>query len=245
MQQRLPSRLDPPVAFAHRGAKAHASENTLEAFTLALRLGATGLESDVWLTSDGIAVLDHDGVVGRRLRRTPIAQVPRADLPAHIPTLAELIAELFDGQNDGIHLSLDICDPAAYDAVAGVVRAASPTLAERTWLCDPVMSRLVDRRESLADFRLVHSTRLHRLSESPELHASRLAAAGIDAMNMHHTDWSGGLVVMFHRFDVCAFGWDLQFDHQLEAGVRMGLDAVYSDHVDVMMDVMSRETGVI
>lgn len=245
MQQRLPSRLDPPVAFAHRGAKAHAPENTVEAFSLALRLGATGLESDVWLTSDGVPVLDHDGVVGRRLRRTPIAEVSSADLPVHIPTLAELLAELFTEQNHGVHLSLDVCDPGAHEPVAEVVRAAGSTLPARTWLCDPVLERLVERREHLADFRLVHSTRLHRLSESPELHASRLSAAGIDAMNMHHTDWSGGLVVMFHRFDVCAFGWDLQFDHQLESGVRMGLDAVYSDHVDVMMDVMSRETGVI
>ena len=67
MQQRLPSLLVPPVAFAHRGARAHAPENTLEAFRLALRLGATGLESDVWLTSDGVPVLDHDGVSGGRL----------------------------------------------------------------------------------------------------------------------------------------------------------------------------------
>ena len=75
MQQRLPSLLDPPIAFAHRGAKAHAPENTIEAFTLALRLGATGLESDVWLTSDGVPVLDHDGVVRARLRSRPIATV--------------------------------------------------------------------------------------------------------------------------------------------------------------------------
>ena len=67
---RVPTRLPSLVraarsAFAHRGARAHAPENTIEAFALALRLGATGLESDVWLTADGEAVLDHDGSVGR------------------------------------------------------------------------------------------------------------------------------------------------------------------------------------
>jgi len=35
------------IAFAHRGARAYARENTLDAFQLGLRLGATGLESDV------------------------------------------------------------------------------------------------------------------------------------------------------------------------------------------------------
>ena len=65
--------LDPPIAFAHRGASAHARPNTLEAFRLGLRLGATGLESDVWLTADGIPVLDHDGRVRHGVRRWPIA----------------------------------------------------------------------------------------------------------------------------------------------------------------------------
>ena len=89
MPTRLPSLVHPPIGFAHRGARAHAPENTIEAFALALRLGATGLESDVWLTADGEAVLDHDGVV-RGLRRRRMATVDRADLPEHIPTLAEL-----------------------------------------------------------------------------------------------------------------------------------------------------------
>src|SRR5918997_2457094 len=107
MSTRVPATVKPPYTFAHRGARAQAPENTLEAFTLALRLGATGLESDVWLTADGEAVLDHDGVVGRRPRRRPIHGVRRAELPAHVPTLEELYATC------GTHvpLSLDVKDP--------------------------------------------------------------------------------------------------------------------------------------
>jgi glycerophosphoryl diester phosphodiesterase len=239
VQQRLPSLLDPPIAFAHRGARAHAPENTIEAFSLALRLGATGLESDVWVTSDGVAVLDHDGVVRRGVRRKPISQVERNELPGHIPTLAALFEEC----GDSFELSLDVKDPAAMLPTAEVIRSVGPTMPGRTWLCDPVLDHLVDVRSDLSDFKLVHSTRLEKLTESPELHASRLAAAGIDAMNMHRTDWNGGLVVMFHRFDRLAFCWDLQFDHQLEPAIRMGVDAIYSDRTDLMMDIMGRETG--
>ena len=78
---RVPSLRRPPIGFAHRGARAHAPENTIEAFSLAIRLGATGLESDVWLTADGVPVLDHDGVVRRGVRRRPIGEVERKDLP--------------------------------------------------------------------------------------------------------------------------------------------------------------------
>ncbi|MGA9275561.1 glycerophosphodiester phosphodiesterase [Ilumatobacter sp.] len=239
MQQRLPSRLDPPIAFAHRGARAHAPENTLESFELALRLGATGLESDVWITSDGVAVLDHDGVVRRGLRRIPIARVASSELPGHIPSLERL----YETCGTEFDLSLDVKDPDAYDAIAAAVRNRPSDAAGRTWLCDPVLDHLTERRTSLPDFRLVHSTRLAKLSPGPERHASVLAEAGIDAMNMHHTDWNGGLVVLFHRFDLLAFSWDLQFEHQLEGALRMGVDAIYSDHTDTMMEAMSREVG--
>lgn len=240
MQQRLPSHLDPPLAFAHRGARAHAPDNTLEAFTLARRLGATGIESDVWVTSDGVPVLDHDGVVRRGVRRLPISTIPRTDLPEHIPSLAEFYAEC----GNDFDVSLDMKTPDAYEPVAEVVRAQGFGVAERTWLCDPDLDRLVAHRDSLAEFRLTHSTRLAKLTVTPELHAARLAELGIDVMNMHQTDWNGGLVVLFHRFGILAFSWDLQFDHQLEDALRMGVDAVYSDHVDTMMDAMAREVGL-
>src|SRR3954451_2163401 len=94
------------VLFAHRGARAHAPENTLESFRLALRLGATGLESDVWVTADGAAVLDHDGVVRQGLRKRAIGDVARADLPAHIPTLDDLYAVC----GTAFELSLDVKD---------------------------------------------------------------------------------------------------------------------------------------
>ena len=71
----------PPIGFAHRGARAHAPDNTSESFELALRLGASGLESDVWLTADGVPVLDHDGVVRVGHRRRPErGQVPEDEI---------------------------------------------------------------------------------------------------------------------------------------------------------------------
>lgn len=46
--------------FAHRGARAHLPENTLEAFELGLRQGADVIETDVRLTSDSKVVIFHD-----------------------------------------------------------------------------------------------------------------------------------------------------------------------------------------
>ena len=235
-QQRLPALDGPPILFAHRGARALARENTIEAFVLALRLGATGLESDVWLSADGVPVLDHDGVV-EGWRRRPIGDIERAKLPAHIPDLEQLL----EACGTGYDLSLDLKDPGAGKVVIDVLSAAVPDWLSRVWLCHPDHSYLADLRPHHDGVRLVDSTRRKRVGEGLELRAAFLAGAGIDALNMHHSDWTGGYVTMVHRFGRRAFGWDMQFEHVLRPAIRMGLDAVYSDHVDVMVDAARAE----
>lgn len=238
MQQRLPSLLDPPIGFAHRGAKAHAPENTIEAFRLAERLGATGLETDAWITADGIVVLDHDGVLRRRTRKKPIAESRRDELPVHVPSLAEMI----DATDRQLALSIDVKDPNALTALVAQAREVDPDVESRLWLCHHDW-RVVASWRSLTTARLVDSTRLARLTDGPERRAMLLRENRIDAINMHHSDWSGGLVTLFHRFGLFTFGWDLQHDHVLTECLRMGLDAVYSDWTDKMMDAIRRVVG--
>ncbi|MFQ6861738.1 MAG: glycerophosphodiester phosphodiesterase [Beduini sp.] len=50
---------------AHRGASGYAPENTMEAFKLAIGLGAEGIETDVHLTCDGQVVIIHDEKIDR------------------------------------------------------------------------------------------------------------------------------------------------------------------------------------
>lgn len=233
---RLPSLQVPPIGFAHRGARAHAPENTLEAFELAVRLGTTGLETDVWVTEDGVAVLDHDGVVGRRPRRRPIASVARAELPPHVPDAADLVPLLGDGR----HLSVDVKDPAAAEPLLAALGRDDPTLLSRVWLCHDDHDLLLSWRAMAPQVRLVDSTRLKAMERGPEHHAARLRAQGIDAVNLHHSEWTGGLVTLYHRFDVRAWGWDAQHGRILEGLLHMGIDAVFSDHVDRMVDALGR-----
>jgi glycerophosphoryl diester phosphodiesterase len=232
----FPSLRQPPIAFAHRGARAHAPENTIDAFVLALRLGATGIESDVWCTADGIAVLDHDGVVGSRLRRRPISDVPRAALPSHIPELADLYAEC----GTAFELSLDVKDAEAAAATVAVAREAGGDAPERLWLCHHDWHQLVEWRSQFRDVHLVDSTRLRFMRSGPERRAAQLSEAGIDAVNLHESDWTGGLTTLFHRFDLLTFGWDAQFERVLDNLLSMGIDGIYSDHVDRMMEAVAR-----
>ena len=238
MQQRLPSLLNEPILFAHRGASAYAPENTLDAFSLALKLGANGLESDIWATRDGVLVLDHDGVVKSRLRSKRIAEIDRLALPPHIPSLEQLLQHC----GTQYQLSLDVKDPVVFETIERTVANIDESMLDRLWLCHPNCDLLISKRELTRKCKLVDSTRLVKIKEGPERRAATLSANGIEAFNMHYSDWNGGLVALFHRFNIVSFGWDMQHEAVIENGVRMGLDGVFSDWPDRMVEVINKQS---
>ena len=193
----------------------------------------------MWVTSDGVAVLDHDGKVKVGLRSRPIASVARGALPDDVPTLEELYAEC----GTGFELSLDVKDAAAAEAAAEVARAAGMEATDRLWLCYPDWEVLTEWRTALDDVHLVDSTKLRLMRQGPERRAAQLSSAGIDAVNLHHTEWSGGLTTLFHRFGRLAFGWDAQHERMITELHRMGIDGIYSDHVDRMVDALGLASG--
>jgi glycerophosphoryl diester phosphodiesterase len=226
----------PPITFAHRGARSEAPENTLPAFRRALELGAHGLETDAWLSADGEVVLVHDRVVRRGLRRRKVDTTSAEDLARlDVPRLADVYAEL----GSSFELSIDLKDRAAAEPIADIARATPNGDPERLWLCHPSVRFLAELRERFPDVKLVHSRRRPHIEAPLERHAATLAESGIDAMNLHHTEWTAGLVALFHRFDVHAFAWDAQEVRHLRAMLRMNVDAVYSDHVDRMVTTVA------
>jgi glycerophosphoryl diester phosphodiesterase len=209
-----------PITFAHRGASADAPENTLAAFRLALQLGAQGLESDARLTADGEVVLVHGAVAREGWRRRRVAQSTAAELAElSVPRLADLYAEL----GADYELSLDVYDPAAGAVLLEVARDVGAL--ERLWLCSSKPDLLVKLGQQAPEAHLVHS-----------------AERGIDVVNMHRSDWTAGLVGLFHRFEVQAFAWDVQEARHLREMLAMDIDAVYSDHVARMVATVDEWT---
>jgi glycerophosphoryl diester phosphodiesterase len=222
-----------PITFAHRGARLTHPENTVPAFRAGLESGAQGLETDAWLSADDEVVLTHDaGVWGPlagfwrlRVHRTSAARLARHG----VPRLRDLYAEL----GSDYDLSIDVKDPDGARPIIDIAREAGDP--SRTWLCSPDLEALRALRVDAPDVRLVHSTRRRRLPESLERHAADLAAAGVDTINLHHSEWNKGLVTLFHRFDVRAFAWDVQEVRHLQTMLSYAVDGVYSDHVDRMV----------
>ena len=98
------------LIYGHRGASGYAPENTLEAFKLAMEMGADGFELDVHMSADGELVVIHDESVDRTTNGTGLVREltlqalkaldasngMTAYAGAKIPTLAEVFDLIWD-----------------------------------------------------------------------------------------------------------------------------------------------------
>lgn len=131
-----------PSVIAHAGAQGHAPPNTIEAFALAIELGADALEMDLQMTSGGHVVTMHDGTVDRttdgRGRVTDFSLADLRELDAgwsfeddvggfpyrgrgvRVPTLVEVF-EAFPGTLMILEMKTDSGD-GIVEAVAELVR---------------------------------------------------------------------------------------------------------------------------
>ncbi|HTE56622.1 MAG TPA: glycerophosphodiester phosphodiesterase [Kofleriaceae bacterium] len=90
-----------PLVYGHRGASAHALENTMAAFARAQADGADGVELDVRLTADGELVVFHDDdldrIAGRpeRIDQLGWPQLAAVALPGgeRVPRLEQVLGE--------------------------------------------------------------------------------------------------------------------------------------------------------
>ena len=99
----LPSQTTKTKVIAHRGYwwnNESSTENSITALRKAQELKIYGSEFDVWMTSDGVLVINHDDkIAGMRIEDTPYAQLKDIRL-ANGETLPTLEAYLKQGKKD-------------------------------------------------------------------------------------------------------------------------------------------------
>ncbi|CAB4597288.1 unannotated protein [freshwater metagenome] len=131
-----------PIAFAHRGGAGDWPENSLEAFSNAVGLGFTYVETDAHVTSDGVVIAFHDDNLDRVTDRNGlISELPwsevsqaRIDGIAPIPLLEDLLTSW-----PSLRINID----AKHDEVVEPLAA----LLERTRTLDRVcIGSFSDRR---------------------------------------------------------------------------------------------------
>ena len=223
-----------PRVIAHRGASAaHPPGNTIAAFAAAGQLGASWVELDVHLCSDGGLVVHHDPVLadGRA-----IGELPTSDIPSWIPFLEPALRA-----SSGLGVNVEIKSDGP------------PELRDR--LIDSVIDLL--GRSGDPDRFLVTSFSLEiidevrvRASDIPtgflavhlgpdDRGLSRFSSGGHVAVN----PWFGGidadLVAAAHASGMVVNAWTVDEPDVMRALVELGVDGIITNVPDLCCAVLS------
>lgn len=220
--------------WAHRGARAEATENTVAAFAAAIDAGADGVELDVHPTADGILVVHHDPEVvlpdGARwliasLTAAEVAAVRLDPAGSAIPTLTQVCGLLAPTT---LVLNVELKDGAApYAGVEELVVAAirGSGMAERV-VVSSFNHHTLRRVATLAPEIPIAPLYECALVE-PWDYALRLGARA--AHPYAPTLTIPGTVAGFARAGVAVRAWTVNDPDHQRALLAAGIDAIITD----------------
>ncbi|MDP1753205.1 MAG: glycerophosphodiester phosphodiesterase family protein [Reyranella sp.] len=222
-----------PKVIGHRGAAAYAPENTLASFHEARRRGATWVEIDVKLTADGVPIVMHDASLKRTMGVDRlVAETPRAELPADVPTFEEAIA-CFAELGLGCNVEIKPCEGREVETA----RMTVETL-RRCWpvsLPPPLLSSfkaasLAAAREAAPEF-----VRAILLGEIGEDWRSRTDAVGAMGVNTNGTTLTAPRAVEIRKAGYALSVYTIDDADVAKALIGMGVDCIITDAPDIIL----------
>jgi glycerophosphoryl diester phosphodiesterase len=224
------------LVLGHRGASDAAAENTPEAFALADRMGADGVELDVRRLADGRLLVAHD----------PLPE-SLADIEAlGVATLAEVL----DACGDRMLVNVEIKNSKAesgYDPTMAMVvpvidelRRRGPSAAHR-WLISSFSWSTVAACHEYAP-EIATACLTSAAVDEPTL--ARLAASGHRALHPWDAQVDDTLVALCHRNGLAVTAWTCNDPARLVALADLGVDGVCTDVPDVALRALGREAAV-
>lgn len=233
---------------AHRGLAVDAPENTMRAFELAVRAGATYVETDVHVSADGAAVLAHDPTLKRvavgRVERVidlPLPELRRVDLGADqgFATLTELLHAFPDTR-----FNIDVKTDAAVSATIEAVRRADA--ADRVLLTafsDARRRRLAAMLPGVATSAGRASVlRARAASVTRNASLMRRAVAGAHALQIPERVGrvrllTPALVETAHEAGLEVHVWTVNDEADMRRLLGSGVDGIVTDRADVALRV--------
>lgn len=252
--ERYPYFDQPFAAYAHRGGALYGPnrgrENTLHAFSQAIGLGYSYLETDVHATTDGVLVAFHDVQLDRvtdrtgRITRLPYAEVARARVGGRdpIPTLAELLVAFpaarfnIDAKSDGAVglLAEAVAEHEAYDRVCVTSFGVARLHRLRRRLGPRVASAASSAGVALNRFTPWLTWALN--SPAPVLQlpiAYPFRGRQIRVL-------TPSLVRAVHRTGKRVQIWTVDDPGVMAELIELGVDGIFTDRIDVLKDVLVR-----
>jgi glycerophosphoryl diester phosphodiesterase len=216
------------AVFAHRGCTEGFTENTIDAFAEARRLGADGVELDVRLTADGALAVHHDAEIPGL---GTIAELEVADLPVHVPLLADVLA-VCEGMVVNVEIKNAPQDPG-WDPGEAVAALTAAAIEEAGWTARVLVSSFqmaTLRAVQAADGRLALGA-LWGFGAETEPALAAAAEAGFGAVHPFVASVDPGLVPKAHAMGLAVNVWTVNALEDLRAMVAAGVDTVITDRL--------------
>ncbi len=231
-----------PTIFAHRGASAHAPENTLAAFTLALLHNADAIELDAKLSADGHVVVIHDQTVDRttngsgKVAELPLKALKKLDAGSFfdvaycgepIPTLNEVFEVV--GQRTFINVELTNYASPQDDLPDKVVE-----LVKKHHLTDSVLFSSFNPRTLLRTQALLPEVPVGLLT-LPGWHGWPLRSwlgyrlVRYQALHPAGDDTTPRLVAQIHRRGCRVHVWTVNDPAEMQRLFHLGVDGIFTD----------------
>lgn len=243
----------------HRGAMAYKPENTLSSFDEALRLGADGIELDVWVCATGEVVVFHDEMLDKltdgagtvydktlsELKRLKVKhpQPEKGESIPHdmvtIPTLEEVL-ELAD-KRAFVNIELK-----GHNTARRAYKTIDSYVIEKGWPYDGFLVSSFDHPE-LRKFQRASKglVNVGYLFSAIPLGYAKLAEK-VDAFAIH-PEWdtiNEKLVRDAHRRKIKVNVWTVNTEEQAKTMVKLGVDGVFTNYPDRMREWVAKYTPI-
>jgi glycerophosphoryl diester phosphodiesterase len=232
-----------PSVIGHRGAAAHAPENTRRSFRIARALGCRWVEFDVRLAADGGLVVLHDATLdrttsgtGRAVDRT-VAELASLDAGdgSGVPTLAQLLdllAELGLGAN--VEIKAESVEQAT---VAGALAALACEEARKRHGLDLLISSFMPAALAAARGAATEVPRgLLRDRPGRDWRAAAADLGGI-SLRVQERCATAGLARAVHGAGLRLLAYTVNDPARAAALLAAGVDGLFSDVPDRILAV--------
>ena len=243
-----------PMVFAHRGASAHAPENTLASFALALDQGAHGIELDVKLSSDREVVVMHDATLDRTTNgQGKVSQY-------HLSALRELDAGSFFSSNfrgEKIPTLAEVFEQIGKHAYINVelTNYTSPRDGLADKVCELVKRFGLQENILFSSFLASNLNRTRRLL--PDVPRGLLALGGwagwwarsfgftfgeYGALHPNLSDASHEQMIRVHRLKRRIYVWTVNAAEDMHRLFNWGVDGIITDDPKLALESLAQKT---
>jgi len=251
MLEKLPR----PAVIAHRGASAHAPENSLRAVRLAVQLQAHAVELDVRLTADQQPVVIHDRTLDRTTRlsglvsqidlsvlRTQLTenQFSGADAPLPVPHLSEVLHEFSSEIPINIELKSARLFPGKLPAAVSEVIRAFPSADILISSFNPLAITAFHRLHPRVPLGLILSRRSFPIWSLTGL----LSILPISSVHPYYRDVSAKMISSCHARGLKIFPYTVNAPQDMIQLAGLGVDGFFTDDPDLARRTLSRVVKV-